>query len=166
MAGQVVVLSCNPTRIFPEPEVLWYIKNFVDSTLINVVPVHTIPCSQKYRTINDGHDLVINDITANDIYSLFFNGTKSGDIILASKVYACAAFYTRLNSNRGYYIFPRYKLKIVGEADCVHVFVHLCIILTNRFTTRRFLSVFHSKKQSYFVKRNITTTQFFLHRCG
>ena len=123
VAGQVVVLSCNPTRFFPEPNVRWFVRNTIGSTFLHEDPIIPIRCSDKYRTINGGRDLVIRDITANDVYSLFINGSISNDItnniLLASQIYSCAAFYTRLNTYAWYYIYPRYKLKILGEIDCM-----------------------------------------------
>ena len=71
--------------------------------------------SSKYKTIDDGRHLVIYNISENDTFS--YNHTKDGVTKpIASKVYACAAFYDRLNvPNIGYYIYPRYNLEIEGK---------------------------------------------------
>ena len=71
--------------------------------------------NSKYKTIDDGHHLVIYNISDNDLFS--YNHMKNGVIIpIASKKYACAAFYDRLNvPDIGYYIYPRYNLEIVGK---------------------------------------------------
>ena len=71
--------------------------------------------SNKYKTIDNGRHLVIFNISENDLLS--YNHTKNGVVTpVASKVYACAAFYDKINApNIGYYIFPRYNLEIIGK---------------------------------------------------
>ena len=108
--GQIAVLSCNPTRFFPKPVVHWYIRIMDGSSFIEEFRIYP-EGNSKYKTIDDGHHLVIYNISINDLFS--YNHTKNGTI--ASKKYACAAFYDRLNvPNIGYYVFPRYNLEIIG----------------------------------------------------
>ena len=99
LIGQRVVLSCNPTRFFPKATVKWYIKIYETNFEMLIKPE-----GNKYETIDDGHHLIINNITEKDVEN--------------SKIYACAAFYTRLNAPYvGIYRYPRYKLEIVGTVN-------------------------------------------------
>ena len=94
-----MVLSCNSTRFFPKATVKWYIK-FETYFEMLIKPEE----SNRFDTIDDGHHLIINNITESDV--------------MDSKIYACAAFYTRLNAPHvGFYRFPRYKLEIVGTVS-------------------------------------------------
>ena len=99
---------------FPKPIVHWYIKIMAGSLFIEeqiIKPEH----NSKYKAIDDGHHLVIYNISINDLFS--YNHTKNGVTTqVTSKIYACAAFYDRLNvPGIGYYIYPRYNLEIVGK---------------------------------------------------
>ena len=95
-----MVLSCNSTRFFPKATVEWFIKIYETNFEKLIKPEE----SNKYDTIDDGHHLIINNITESDVED--------------SKIYACGAFYTRLNAPYvGIYRYPRYKLEIVGTAE-------------------------------------------------
>ena len=127
-----MALSCNPTRFFPKATVEWYIKFDKTNFEVMIKPEE----SNKYDTIDDGHHLIINNITESDVED--------------SKIYACVAFYTRLNAPYvGYYIYPRYKLEIVGKTDSV---TSISSLLINRFITWRVLYLSDSNEQGYLVK--------------
>ena len=83
---------------------MWLIKTVIGSSTFEV-EIKPEESSGKYKTIDDGHHLIIYNISENDVTS-----TEG------SKLYACVATYSRLNAPYvGYYRYPRYKLKIVGE---------------------------------------------------